>query len=228
MLDVDIIIPCSSQNDHSYHLTTTCLRTCQAFTPARIHCYLNNSPAGKYRSLIEEECAVLGIPCTYMGDEMNLAKFFNQGRKNTDGKYIVYSSADVIFYPNWLENIVDEWEKNPDWFLLLPWGFAVNNYPGSRRGVHHSNQTVKSDCWSPVTVFRRDGPFEWDENLACWELDTDLHYYAKANGLSVGRCMNSRIDHLYCGFRCSVENFRDHAPGVNSSTYIKEKWPEMV
>lgn len=206
--DADIIIPVTTANKITWMISTVAVRTCRASTKYRMLVLNNNSPNHCYRDWMEKECELLGIRYEYVDGPFSISKFFNLGIKMTTGKYIALGCADVIYYQNWLENIIELWEEQPDWFAMCNYTFdrdpghpcaKTNPIPERRVAATHNPS-------SGVLVLKRSNNYRFDEeNFPNWEMDADFTIYMEVNKLKAGVCLNSRCDHLICGIRDHID-----------------------
>src|SRR6185295_4296657 len=222
-LDADVIIPVTTATEETYHMAVMALRTCQASTTARVWAYINNSPPSVRLDRLRNQCEMLGIGVRMWDGPFSISKIFNDGTRTTTGEFIAHGTSDVIYFPNWLENIVDLWRENPDYFTLCNWIFDALNMPcvqhrivNERRIIHTGNPSAG------VNVFRRRDGWMWDEAFDLWEIDADLFYFLERNHLKAGICLNARCDHL-------IEAVRKHAPqgpatDFNPTAYLRKKW----
>lgn len=222
-LDADVILPLCACNDASLYVSLVGLRTCQASTSARILVMCNNTPVDPWRTIIEDNCRLLGVRFHYVEGPFNIAKIFNLGTRMTTGAYICYATADVIYFANWFENIVELWEEHLEYFTLTNYSFDTREFPcvkhhttPERKIIHTGNPSAG------LNVFKRSSGYVWDENFALWEIDADLHYFLRDHKLKAGVCMNARCDHLVEG----VRRFMPHgpAPDVDATKYLRAKW----
>lgn len=221
-LDADVILPITTATDQTYLMATVALRTCRASTSARILAFLNNSPPSPLRERIINQCQMLGIGMVFWDKPFSLTKIFNAGTGLTRGEFIAYGTSDVIYFPNWFENIVELWRENPEYFCLVNYSFDDLNMPcvqhsvvNERRIEHTGNPS------SGVTIFKRSSNYVWDENFSCWEMDADLFYYLVHHKLKAGYCLDARCDHLINGVKSLVGgNWENPKAGE----YLRAKW----
>ncbi len=222
-LDADVIMPVTTATEWSYLMAVIALRTCKASTSARVWAYINNSPKSVWRTRLEKQCHALGIRVVDWGQPFSLSKIFNAALDRTRGEFIAYATSDVLYFKDWLENIVDLWREFPGYFTLCNWSFDDQNMPcvqhtiiNERRIIHTGNPSAG------VNVFRRADGWRWDEHFDLWEIDADLFYHIERNKLKAGICLNARCDHLIEG----VRKFIPHGPGqdFDATGYLRKKW----
>lgn len=233
MIDADVIIPVCATNHHCHNFAMVAMRTCRASTSARILILGNNTPDPTRREALKKECEYLGMAWHYVEGPFSISKAFNLGTRMTQGKYIAYGTSDVIYFPNWLENIIELWEQNPQYFCLCNYSFDLNNNPCVSRQMFPEKRIINThNPSSGVMVLKRENGYQWDESFALWEIDTDFQMYIQKNGLKAGYCLNARCDHLVDGVKCNVDYQTNM--GLTSDQFygeskakIKEKWGEL-
>lgn len=205
-MNSDVILPLCASNDASLYVSLVGLRTCQASTSARILVLCNNTPE-PWLTVIRENCEMLGVAFRYVDGPFNMAKTFNLGTRLTYGDYISFASADLIYFPNWFENIVDLWQENPQYWTLCNWTLDRDaGHPCARRDVVHERRIVDTGFPSAgQNVLKRSSEYVWDEQFPFWELDADMHYYMQRNNLKAGYCLNARCDHMIQGIRSQID-----------------------
>jgi len=205
-MNADVIIPLCACNHPTLYVSLVAIRTCQASTKARILVMCNNTPPD-YRKIIEENCRLLGVQFHYVNGPFSISKTWNIGTAMTTGEFIAYASADVIYFPNWFENIVDLWREHPEYWLLTNYSFDWRNIGGCcKTNVKEERKIV--DIWNPcsgLNVMKRSNGYLWDEQFPLWELDADLLYHLERNKLKAGVCMNARADHMIDGIRNHID-----------------------
>lgn len=226
--DADVIIPVTAANTQTYYVSSVGLRTARASTSANILALANNGDGGTYQAKLEQDCKNLGIRYHYMDGPFSISKAFNLGRRMTTGQYIAYGTADVIYYRGWLENIIELWEENPEWFALTNYSYDSDNMPCVEHQDMNEKRIVQTgNPSSGVIVLRRKDNYEWDEQFALWEIDADFFYYIKSKGLKAGYCLNARCDHMIGSIRdkidCGKAFAMDDMYG-ESKRRVKAKW----
>jgi hypothetical protein len=232
MTDADVILPVCASNSQCHIMAMMAMRTLRASTDATIYVMANNTPDLTRRLALQQECELLGMHFYYDHGPFNIARAFNIGATFGCGKYIAYATSDVIYFPDWLDNIISLWEENPQYFALCNYSFDVCNNPCVRQSVIPERRIV--DTHNPsagVIVLKRESGYKWDEQFPLWEIDTDFLYYIEAHNLKCGYCLNARCDHLVDGVKAHVDyqtNFRmtgDEFYG-RSKARVKSKWGE--
>jgi len=227
MISADVIIPVTTGSETAYMMAVMSLRTCHASTKANIWAYINNSPDDALRARLVNQCHMLGINVVMWPGPFNIAKIFNDGFDRSKGDYIGFGTSDVIYYDHWLENIIELWEENPEYFILSSWSFDDLATPCARNHIVNRREIVHTGNPSAgVLVFKRSSQYRWDENFELWEIDADLFYHIERNKLKAGICLNARCDHFIEG----VRRFVPHGPKpeVEPTLYLRKKWNLVV
>lgn len=199
-MNADVILPVSSSTPMRWTLSMVAMRTLHANTPG-VRIIVIDTTREPSDLRVRNECRALGVEYLEWKQEFSITKIFNMAQEIGDGKYVVFATADTIFYPDWLMNLVKIWDENPQYFCLAPCTFDPRGNPCSMQTVKSQWKIVETAHPSAgVIVFRRDNLFQWDEQFPLWECDSDLTLYMERNGLKAGYCLNSRVDHLINGF----------------------------
>lgn len=225
----DIIIPVCATNWATFNLARLAIRTCAAHTPmGNILIYGNNIENQEWRIELSRSAILLGCRWCYIEGEFNFAQTFNRGIHETNSEFYGCFGQDVIFFPNWLVNLISLWKRNPQFFTLSPYSFdlrygepiiSLPDHPQDRILETHIHCTAGQ-------LFRRDKLFHYDESFPYWDLDSDLHQFIIHNSLREGICLNSRVDHLVEGVMCEIDKKKCLADKdfVASSMRLKRKW----
>lgn len=229
MIDGAIVIPATTPNAAAYAMSATAIRTCRASTDTPMLVLHNTTPEGPWRDRFRKECELLDIQYQYVPGFFSISKCFNLGTQMTTGKYVALGCADVVYYPHWLENIVELWEENPEYFCLCNYTFdSDGGHPCARTSTVPIRAILPSaNPSSGVIVMKRENGYVWDEHFALWEMDADLFYYLEANKLKAGVCLNARCDHMICGNRNLISeknHFDDKIESSESGRYLRQKW----
>lgn len=233
MSDSAVILPLCAHEVNSLNMSLTALRTCAASTTAKILVICNNSE-GEFLEAIKSNCDALGAAFHYWEGPFNISKIYNLGTQMTQGKYIAYGSADVVYYPNWLENIIALWERNPKYYCLCGWSFDHRPIPCTQQLVKYQNIIAPThNPSSGVLVFKRESNFQWDENFMLWEVDCDIYIMLERTGRKAGIAMNARCDHLCGGMRGTPNFDYNKSFGITNAEeqfykdprrYLEKKW----
>ncbi len=228
-MDSDVIINVCAPNMGTYHLAITAIRTCAATTKARILVLGNNTPDQALRSEVRSTCELVGAQWTYTEGPFSQSKFWNRGTDLTNGDYVAYFGMDVLFFPNWFENLVACWERQPEFWCVAPYSMDYRNYPCVRRTPDLDMKIVQTH--NPAgggLVFKRSTGFRWDEQFPFWEMDADLTYAMdRSEGkLKGGVCHGSRVDHFCRGCVAQIDETK-HFDGGDyglANQALKKKW----
>ncbi len=230
MSTVSIIFPMTTSSDFLWLLNSVCLRTCRATAPdAEILVLANNSPPSGYVDDLKKQCELLNIRYHHEDGVFNMARYYNLGTRMTTGEYVVYGSADLIFYAGWCDKLLEAFKTRPNYFSLSPWTFHPDHGGvGYKANQEHQDEVVTTH-WvaTGAPMMRRDLGYVYDERFADWEMDVDYHNWAKAAGLPLGVVMNSRVDHFISIVRGRVDigvNYGDADYQSKASAYLKQKW----
>lgn len=206
MTDASVIIPVCASNPATLFMTLVAIRTCAASTDAPILVLCNNTPEGEYRDTVFKNCQQLGVVMHYIDGPFSISKCYNLATGYTSRKYIAYGTADVIYYPGWLDTVIELWEQDPSYFALSTYSFDVVDNPCSRNLVATEKKIIETHHPSAgVLVLKRESNYIWDEQFELWEIDSDFWYYLKANNLKAGYCLGARCDHMIGGVRPHID-----------------------
>lgn len=173
---------------------TTCAATCHA----QILFMDNGGTDQRLRDRIRETCRITGHRYVWMDEPFNEARYFNLGAQMTGAEIVFRANFDVEFFPGWLDNLLDLWAKNPEYYCLAPYGYA-DQAMGlcCRRDTRPEAKIV--DCDHPsgwMYGMRRAEMVPTDESFRYWNVDYDFYGWMRANSKRGGVCYNSRVDHL--------------------------------
>lgn len=224
----DIIIPVCAQTRACYLVASTAIRTCVEHSAgANVFIAANNMPIPQYKQELRELCEALGAKWSWYGDGlMNISHCFNVHIDSTSSPYYGVFGQDTIFYQNWLVNLHDAWQREPDYFCLQPFTFNTWRHDMNRLRVKHQYRGIiemRQPC-GPGIVFRRGGGFRFDEKCPT-ECDSDLYWYLKHHRLREGVVLNSRVDHLGQVVMSELGgDWSNATPHENSTEYLRKKW----
>ncbi len=194
-MNVDVIIAACAFNFAGRNLFKTCVLTAHAHTKANIIVVANNI-LPEWREELQWMCNQLGVTWIYQ-DPFNFPKAFNDQIRAGNSPYYACFGQDVIFYPNWMENLIRCWEKEPDYYYVAPYSFNQwREAPFTSLPVHPQDGIVEMHphCAAGI-VFRRDKQVLYDESMVRG-FDSDLHQFVKHHKLREGICLSSRVDHF--------------------------------
>lgn len=194
-MDCTVVILATVDNPILFYAAEVAVRTCRATTDKAIVVLCNNSNDVTLRERFEMDCGDLGVTCEYWPGPYHMNRMFNYVTSKLSTHYVAYANQDVIFYKDWLSNLVTQWEKQAEYWVVAPYNqgrrptITQKRVPGETQGIVDTPNHATG-----VIVMRRG--FVFDETFADWEQDADMHYYAKAHGLKMGVCLSSRVDHF--------------------------------
>lgn len=197
-MDADVIISVCAPTYACYVIAEVAMRTCAAYTDANIVLVANNMPVPHFKEHLFDNAKAFGMKWHwYESPPLNVLQCINRSIRATSGKYYVVCHQDVIFYHKWLDNLIEAWEAEPDYFFLSPYSFNLwRRDVTSSLPTHHQNGILEEWPHGMGTMaHRRDKPFYQDENILS-EGDSDLYQHCHRNKLRTGIVMNSRVDHL--------------------------------
>lgn len=227
--DAAIILPMTPASPFLEYVNEVALRTLRHSTDARILVLGNNSPSGfaPVRRM-KATCDLLKIEFKFIEGKYSNSRFWNLGIDMTSGagesKYTVVANADCIYYPNWLENLIELWEEVEaaeqasfatamedvlkantgelpppprPYYALWPWSMSVNDMGLSYRATTLAKRRIVETHHPAIAlVMKRASNYRWDESFALWEMDADFMHHCKAHNYRLGLCLNSRVDHF--------------------------------
>jgi hypothetical protein len=197
-MNADVIISICAPTRACYVTAEIALRTLAAHTDANLIAVANNMPVLEFKEALFANAKSLGVKWHwYEKAPLNIANLFNESFRATSGKYYVGGQQDVIFYPRWLDNLIEAWESEPNYFVLAPYTFNLwrNDLTCTLPGNPRSGILELWPHSVAALAFRRDKPWYYDENIP-GECDSDLYQHCHRNKLRTGIVMNSRVDHL--------------------------------
>ena len=147
----------------------------------------------------------------YVNGEFNMNRFYNIGTAITQKEYIMYCSSDLLFYPQWYENLLSWYDKIDNLFVATPFAKVVNNeewievendYSVYRKNIDYVDRfidTIHIGGW--FSCFPRKFNWTWDEKFKAHYQDADMvltieKMRKKDATLITGCAYNSRVDHL--------------------------------
>lgn len=236
-MDADVIIPMGALNWGTFYCCSVTIRTAAAHTNARIRIMANNMKEPML-SKLKELAIGLGCEWNYLEDmtlNLNVATIYNRAMRECKAKYLCVCGGDLIFYPDWLENLVRLWENEPSYYMLSPfsytpeWKHLLTNPEEKILPLHPHASNSGLNVFKGELV-RKNPPY--DEQFNQWEVDSDLYWTMRQKGLKEGICLNSRVDHLGQAF-FTLNDTRDiYGPkGLNQvemSERLNEKWWQVA
>ena len=210
------------------YINNVALRTLRESTDAEVLVLGNNTPDLQRVKALRQLCGMLGFRFEHVEGPFSQSRFWNYGIDRTTGSHIVFANADCIFYPCWLDHILELWREEPEYYALWPWSFNVHDMGlayrtcrvPERRIIHTHHPAV-------ALVMRRLSGYRWDEQFPLWEMDADFMYFCQVKGHKLGLCLWSRVDHLHNTISNNIDldlhlGVRDHCSlSVNR---LRAKW----
>lgn len=222
------IIPSNCQNEYLSYVNKVCIRTHQATCDSDLH-FLDHdilTPEGQdFSDNIETELTHLGGHYHHIKEPFNAMRYYNTMVDRTDSEYVAFATADLIFYPGWLDVCINALDENPHLMSAHPYSFSPNwaegpTYSWDGKNRYQIIETTQPSCH--VAVFRRSKLYRWDETFQFHESDTDYFFHLEHHGLKAGICRNSRVDHIGHVF---VDNSKKVDYGFSDATErLKKKW----
>jgi len=83
----------------------------------------------------------------YVNGEFNMNRFYNIGISITQKEYIMCCSSDLIFYPEWYQNLLSWYDKIDNLFVTTPFAKVINNEDWPE---------IQNDC----SVYRKNLDYE--------------------------------------------------------------------
>lgn len=229
-MDADIIISICAPTYACYVSAEVAMRTCAAYTDANIVLVANNMPVPRFKEALSANAKAFGMKWMwYESPPLNILECINPSIRAFTGKYYVVCHQDVVFYAKWLDNLIEAWESEPDYFFLSPYSFnlwrkdATDTLPKNpKKGI--------LETWPHgmgTMAHRRDKPFYQDEHILS-EGDSDLYQHCHRNRLRTGIVMNSRVDHLGGVVMNEVKDWgtimNNPKQRQDDAKRLKEKW----
>lgn len=227
-MNADVIIPCTVQNHATWYMAEIAIRSCRYSTAARVHALCNNSKDSRYLPIFERHCAALGVHYEYCEGPFNMNRLYNRGLDLAEGDYVACCNQDLLFFPDWFEEVVKMWEANPRFFYMLTYSFGLGAATYWRAHPKPENRIeLATSPTSGLTVLKAANGYRWDEQFPDWEQDADFTLYCQKNNLIGGQCLNARVDHLCECVRAAVD--MDASTGIENhcaaaAAALKKKW----
>ncbi len=198
MTDASVILPMTACSPFMEYVNQVCLRTLRESTDAEVLVLLNNTPDPAKIATFEKLCGVLGFRFEHIPGTFSQSRFWNYGIDHTSGSYVVFGNMDLIFYPDWLDHILELWREEPDYWAIWPWSFNVVDMGLAYRPQRGLERRIISTHHPAVAlVMRRSDGYRWDEQFPLWEMDADFMHHCTRHQLKTGLCMWSRVDHIH-------------------------------
>lgn len=225
------IVPSVCHNWACCWFNSVTLRTHQATCDSEFHFIDHHSVTDEHKANsagFKKEVEAHGGFYHYAEGPFNVARYYNLGLDLTKSEYYVFASADMIFYPGWLDALYKGWSRNPHFFSIHPWNFSLN-----QTGLCFRDNDCLDDkcveCDHPpgwLGLYRRDSGYKTDEDLRWWENDVNYWYWLKAHKRVSGLCYASRVDNYGKGISNHADPvcYDDYQPWMDCEA-LKRKWP---
>ena len=121
------------------------------------------------------------------------------------GEFVVFADCDLIFHLGWLDNIIELWRENSEYFCLAPYTWTAIGQQGLC--YRSTDLTARREivlCDHPSSwcfVRRRDDDFVPDTRFKDWNAEFDFYEWMKLHDHKAGVCYNARVDHTGWGPR---------------------------
>lgn len=197
------VMPSTSQKDETIETTRLALESHKNTCDAQLILYDNNSPKQPQRDKLKKITEDLGYTYIYSDLDFSLTGLWNTGTYCSRSKYVVHSSADVLFHDGWLDEIIKIFNLHPGRFKSLhPYTCPSGEL---QKGVYVRDEDKKGgvistfDVCCYLNVFERSNMYYWDEAFPVWCSDDDYRMYLEHNRLECGICTGSRVDTVLSG-----------------------------
>lgn len=200
-MKVSTFISGTSPNDSCALLNKIAIRTHQETTEGldcEFQFWDHDTENEDFRKSIISDCNALGVKYVYREDPYHATKWMNEFFRTTNSDFVVWATADCVFFHGWLQELVRVSQERPELFTLHPftfdsfhYGHAYSNDGKRKQAVIETNTPL---CH--VIFIRRDRAYVWDEQFFFYEADMDFHCWLSANNLQSGMVLSSRVDHL--------------------------------
>lgn len=162
--------------------------------------WVDHTPYPNTRSLRDEfnnRLRKLGYRSVFYNGPFFLERIWDVGINECHGNYYVVSNADVVFYPNWLTALLEDWKSLPHLFSMHPYMYTPN-YKGDmyRDTLTPENRVIETDNPTPVCgLFKLPRQYEPNRDLIWGFTDLDFWLWLKSKGLKSGISYRSAVGH---------------------------------
>lgn len=231
------IIPSHNQTPMHTNINRTAIRTHQATSDGESRLFFVdhdciNEENEKRSADIQDEVEKLGGTYLYWEDSFHMTKYYNRFSDITQSEFVIFGTADVIFYQHWLAVMLQDFKKNPNLMSLHPYSFSPKWALGptyrhdGMKGVGVAELTQPS---MHVSLFKRSNLFRWNEDLPFYESDTDYYRTLEKNGLKAGVSLAARVDHLGNLIKENSDNaWITPAHFEKANEILKAKWGDKA
>lgn len=201
-----MIIPCFWANEELVDMTDECLASMDQ-EPDEIIIVDDGSPI--HAEFANTECVVLDENVGFPGA-------VNAGLKHAEGDILIISNNDIIFYPNWLTELL----------LPLQEGFDISSIVTSDQGWETKDLISEGDRFGSLWAMKRKvyetlGGFDERFGIGYFE-DADYYMQAKKAGFRIGKNWNGLVEHKAKGTFSKVDP--DNKQFLKNREIFKDKW----
>lgn len=184
MIDVSVILPVKLSADAEWliELTEFAINTMRMHTKRKFQLIILESSGRELKGLadIHVKCAA----------DSNYVKDFNSGIDIADGKYIVHVANDIIVGPEWLEALLEPFERIKDCGAST---ISVAE-PGAIVGSRDPSRQIIEGMYGPLMMF--PAGWKFDEAFSGLHSDSDLIMRIYQAGLRSYRNHRAMAYHL--------------------------------
>lgn len=114
--EVDIVIISYAKNETCYNLTKNCLESLyDSEKDIKFNVFVVESEEGVSWDIINPDIVTVKAPLPY-----GYHKFLNFGRKLGKSEFVALCNNDLIFKEDWMTNIFEAYEYNPNYYSFSP------------------------------------------------------------------------------------------------------------
>jgi len=227
MRNVDVIIVSYAKNDECFSLTRNCLDSLfKSESDVNINAIVVESQEGidwKREFTQYENIETLKSPMPY-----SYHKFLNFGRKHGKSEYVALCNNDLIFKENWISNIMEFGDSNPDFMSFYP--ICPMTQPkigiGINTGIYAGlviRETISGWC---IVQKRKiyDIIGDLDERYTHWYSDNDYVMTLNKKGINHFLVTNSIVEHHSNTLGRTTEVVIENREELDRITYGEEKF----
>lgn len=239
MKKADIVMTSSVKNRAVHDMQMRMLDSFLANTPkeCRLLIVENNSSPDlhvPFRDAVQNS----GNSWLYYAGDFQLNKIYNWGADKTHNEIVLYANSDLIFHPQWYENLTGWFDRIPNIFCIAPF---TKWHENAGIGAYRTDTTIEDRFLESVHMpgwiycFERKTGFKWDERFTFHYCDNDFVLHCdelKHNNpeIHTGIAYNSRVDHIGGGthslspFECRTAEGRDKMLAKWGDTCTAKRW----
>lgn len=177
-MQVSVVIPALISNNHQISMTMSCINKAKKLTG------------------VDFETVIVETKSNFLNDEADLylwereitnaTKSINRGFKIATGDFIVLLTNDVMVSDNWLEALLEPFDKKEDCGLTT---LATTQFN------HHQADKIEEGIWFSVACFKKQDKYFDEGYVNSWD-DTDFIMRHYLQGLKMYRNYACVVDHL--------------------------------